>query len=66
MPYVVTSPISHLGRNYAAGDAIELDPGTAYQLVAAGCVKETPPPVPVQHPAQSTLRGPAPAVDKKG
>jgi hypothetical protein len=66
MPYVVTSPISHLGRTYAAGEAIELDPGAAYQLVAAGCVKEAPPPVPIQHSAPSTLRGPAPAVDKKG
>lgn len=32
----VIAPITHLGRSYAKGDVIEVDHGTAYQLVAAG------------------------------
>ena len=45
MPYVVISPITHLGKPYAVGDAIEPMPHEIGQLVASGCIKEVPPPV---------------------
>lgn len=38
----VTAPITHLGRAYAVGDAIEVDPPTAHQLVAAGVIAIEP------------------------
>ena len=47
MPYEVVEPITHLGRAYAKGAPIALRPHEAYQLMAAGCVREVPPPVPV-------------------
>lgn len=50
MPYVVTSPITYLGRAYATGDAIEPRAHVVGQLVAAGCIKEVPPPVPMDPP----------------
>lgn len=34
----VLSALTHLGRYYEKGDAIEVDPGTAHQLVAAGVI----------------------------
>ncbi len=34
----VLAPITHLGRHYAVGQAIEVDPSTAHQLVAAGVI----------------------------
>lgn len=48
MPYVVTSPITHLGRAYKAGDAFDPMPHEIGQLVASGCIKEVPPPIPVE------------------
>lgn len=53
MPYVVTSPITYLGRAYAVGDAIEPKPQVIGQLVASGCIKEVPPPVPATPASQS-------------
>lgn len=48
----VIAPITHLGRAYAKGDPIEVDPGTAHQLVAAGVIALDPPPAaPVAKPA---------------
>lgn len=38
----VLAPINHLGRNYAKGDSIEVDHGTAHQLVAAGVIAVVP------------------------
>lgn len=52
MPYVVTSPITHLGRSYAVGEAIEPKAQLLGQLLAAGCIKEVPPPVPVEKPGR--------------
>lgn len=46
MPYVVTYPITHLGKNYAVGDAIEPMPHEIGQLLNARCIKEVPPLVP--------------------
>lgn len=60
MPYRVISPIQHLGKNYAVGDAIELAPHEAYQLVAAKCVEEVPPPVPQAAAAPHVLRAGGP------
>lgn len=53
----VVQPLTHLGRAYVKGEAIELDANTAFQLVAAGMVKK-PEPKPV-----STDRGQPPKVD---
>lgn len=58
MPYVVASPFSYLGRAYAAGEAFEPKQHLIGQLVASGCIKEVPPPVPtveVEKPAAKPL-----------
>lgn len=55
MPYVVTAAFSHLGRTYKAGDAIEPKPTLVGQLVASGCIKEVPPPLPVEPLASAAL-----------
>lgn len=61
MPYVVTSPITHLGKAYAVGDPIDLHPAHVYQLVTRGCVKEVPPPIPVEvKPATKPIQPAAP------
>lgn len=63
MPYVVTSPINYLGRVYSVGDAIEPKPHVLGQLLAAGCIKEVPPPVPVEDkPATKPFRTATPRV----
>lgn len=64
MRYRVTSPIMHLGRVYSKGDAIELDPATAYQLVAAKVVELVPEPAFVQQVAASKPDGQKAVVDK--
>jgi hypothetical protein len=42
----VLSPIDHLGRTYAVGDEIDVDPATAYQLVAANVIAVPTAPAP--------------------
>lgn len=44
MRHRVISPITHLGRAYAKGDLIELQPFEAYQLIAAKVVELVPEP----------------------
>lgn len=46
MRHRVISPITHLGRSYAKGELIELQPFEAYQLIAAKVVELVPEPPP--------------------
>ena len=64
MPYEVVQPITHLGRSYAKGDPIVLRPQVAHQLMAAGCVREVPPPVPAAPKAVAPLSYRVPPVVK--
>lgn len=60
MAYVVATAFTHLGRAYAPGEPIEPKPTLIGQLVAAGCIKEVPPPLPVD-PAPAVKAEPAPS-----
>lgn len=55
--------INHLGRAYERGDEIEVDPATAYQLVAAGVIAIATAPAPA---ASAAVKANGPLIPPKG
>lgn len=54
--WVVLQAINHHGRDYAPGEAIDVDPSTAFQLVKAGVIEAA-----IEKPAPPAPRRSEPA-----